>query len=202
MSSPIACSLAGYAVNNFFVTANKRERLSLILLSIFMANAADLDFLPGLLVGNPPLYHRGITHSLVFAFIFSIGIAGAYSIIRKKPFFAIFSLCFISYLTHLIIDFFAPYDSHYEPVHGLLLFWPISGERCISPVPVFLGIYHNASSSPTTLRWIESILTLPNLTAIVREIILIMPFVFLGYLYRSRYKRNQLSQEGPVKRKY
>lgn len=192
MSSPIACSLAGYAVNNFFVTANKRDRLSLILLCIFMANAADMDFLPGLLVGNPPLYHRGITHSLLFAFIFSIGIAGAYSAIRKKPFLAIFSLCFISYLTHLIIDFFAPYDTHHEPVHGLLLLWPISGARFISPVPVFVGMYHNASPSPTTLRWIESILSLPNLIAIVREIVLIMPFVFLGYLYRRWYRGNQL----------
>jgi inner membrane protein len=189
--SPIAYSLAGYTVNSFFATAH--NRLSLILLCIFMANAADLDFLPGILIGNPPLYHRGITHSLMFAFIVSIGIAGAYSIIRKKPFLTMFSLCFISYLTHLVIDFFGPYDSHHDPVRGLLLFWPISGERFISPIPVFVGTYHNASSSPTILRWIESILSLPNLIAIIREIGLIMPFVFLGYLYRRRYKGNQLS---------
>ena len=39
-----------------------------LLLAIVLANAADLDMIPGILVGEPNRYHHvGFSHSLLFA---------------------------------------------------------------------------------------------------------------------------------------
>jgi inner membrane protein len=143
--TPIGHSLAGYAVYSFSVSATNRNRLKLASLCIFMATAADLDFLPGILMGRPDLYHHGITHSLGFALMASLVIAGIFSI-KMKPFSRIFSLCLISYLSHIVIDFFGYSSSHRHPP-GMPLFWPISGEHFISPVRLYLRIHYNSSPS-------------------------------------------------------
>jgi membrane-bound metal-dependent hydrolase YbcI (DUF457 family) len=189
--TPIGHSLAGYAVYNFSWAAKSRNRLNLIFLCIFMATAADLDFLPGILKGRPSLYHHGITHSLGFTLVSSLVIAGIYSI-RQKPFSAIFILCFISYLSHIIIDFFGP-SSPYRHPPGIPLFWPISRENFISPVPLFLGVHYNSSPSASIIEWIRSMLDVYNIGAIALEIALIIPFILLGQLYRRWYRRDQLS---------
>src|SRR5262249_60229677 len=40
------------------------HRPALLAGALVMANAPDLDFLPGLLTGAPMAYHRGVTHTL------------------------------------------------------------------------------------------------------------------------------------------
>ena len=39
------------------------HRPALLAGAVLMANAPDLDFLPGILVGAPAAYHRGVTHT-------------------------------------------------------------------------------------------------------------------------------------------
>lgn len=185
--TPIGHSFAGYAVYNFTAGAKNRNRLGLILLCISMAAAADLDFLPGILVGRPALYRHGITHSLGFTLIASLLIAGIISI-RMRPFSLIFNLCFISYLSHIVIDFFGP-SSPYRHPPGIPLFWPISRENFISSVQLFLGVHYDSSPSASISEWIKSMIDLYNIGAIALEIVLIMPFIFLGRLYRKRYGR-------------
>ena len=154
MATPIGHSFAGYAVYSFSAAAKENDRLSLILLCIVMTNAPDLDFVPGILIGRPALYHQGITHSLGFALMVSLVTAILYNI-RGKSFSVIFNLCFLSYLSHLVIDFFGP-DQRLP--YGIPLFWPISGEHFISPVSLFLGVHHVRSTSASTLEWIDGIL--------------------------------------------
>jgi membrane-bound metal-dependent hydrolase YbcI (DUF457 family) len=187
MPSPLGHSLAGYAVYGFSATAQNRDRLYLILLSVLMANAPDLDFLPGLLIGKPTLYHREITHSLGIAVFISVGVAGIYSL-RGKSFSTIFHLCFFSYLSHLILDLFGP-DG--EMPLGLPLFWPISGEHFISPVQVFWGVRHAGSTASSASQWMKSLLNLHNLGTMALEIVLIAPFIFLG----QRYRRGTMNDE-------
>lgn len=156
-----------------------------------MANVPDLDFLPGIMMGTPALHHQGITHSLGFAFMVSLGAAGVYRA-KGMSFSSMFSLCFISYLSHLIIDFFSP-DGRFP--YGEPLFWPISDEYFISPVQVFLGVHHAGSTFASTREWIEGILNLYNLGAIALEVVLIAPFVFLARYYGNnshRLTRRQL----------
>jgi inner membrane protein len=185
--TPFGHSLAGCAVYNFAVGAKDRNRLNLIFLCIFMATAADLDFLPGILIGRPALYHHGITHSLGFTLMASLVVAGIYRF-RGASFSAIFNLCFFSYLSHLVIDFFG-HSNPYRHPPGIPLFWPITKENFVSPVQLFLGVHHEGSPSASTLEWIKSMIDPYNVAAIALEMVLIMPFIFLGQLYRKRYGR-------------
>jgi membrane-bound metal-dependent hydrolase YbcI (DUF457 family) len=54
---------AGYLAYEITRPAD-RHRPGLLLAAVGLANAPDLDFLPGLLVGQPGAYHRGVTHTL------------------------------------------------------------------------------------------------------------------------------------------
>jgi membrane-bound metal-dependent hydrolase YbcI (DUF457 family) len=182
MATPIGHSLAGYAISNFSGKTTSHDRLSMILLCLVMANAPDLDFIPGLLLGKPALYHQGITHSLGFAILVSMGVAGIFYT-RGKSFPKIFWLCFISYLSHLIIDFFCP-DRRLP--FGIPLLWPISGEHFISPVPLFLGVQHAEHTSASTIEWFGGIFSLYNIGAIALEVLLLAPFIFFGLKYRKK----------------
>jgi inner membrane protein len=181
MATLVGHTLAGYAVYNFTKAAQGRDDLSLTLVCVFMATAPDLDFLPGLLVGKPALYHQGITHSLGAATLVSLGAAGVWAL-RSRSFPAVFSCCFIAYLSHLILDFLGP-DK--RPPYGIPLLWPISEEYFISPVPIFLGVRHAATATTSTQEWVLGLLHLHNLAAIAWETIVVLPLIRLGQWHRS-----------------
>ena len=63
VATPIGHMLAGYAAQGIAPGPHLR-RAPMLLLAVTMANAPDLDFVPGLVVGAPALYHQGVTHSL------------------------------------------------------------------------------------------------------------------------------------------
>lgn len=42
-----------------------------IALYLFATNAPDLDFIPGLFLGDPDLYHHGVSHSIGFGVLFA-----------------------------------------------------------------------------------------------------------------------------------
>ena len=187
MATPIGHALMGYAIYGFNGAAQRRDRLTLIFLCIFMAIAPDLDILPGILVGHPALYHQGISHSLGFALLVSLGTAGICSL-RGKTISTIFNLCFISYLSHLVIDFFGP-DGRLP--YGEPLFWPISAKHFISPIPVFWGMHHAPSTYSSTTQWAIGIATPYNLLAIAFEVTVLLPFAFAGKWYRRRLSKIQ-----------
>ncbi len=182
MATPIGHSLAGYAISNFSGKTTSDDRRSMMLLCLVMANAPDLDFIPGLLVGKPALYHQGITHSLSFAILVSTSVAGIYYA-RGKSFSRIFWLCFVSYLSHLVIDFFG--DDRRLP-YGIPLLWPISGEHFISPILVFGYVQHAANTSASTMEWLGGIFSWHNFGTIALEVLLLAPFVFFGLKYRKK----------------
>ena len=183
MATPLGHSLAGYAVYSFSSGGKDHNRHNLTLLCIVMANFPDLDFLPGFLIGSPALYHQGVKHSLGFGLMVSMGIAGIYHF-KDNLFSTVFTLCFMSYLSHLLINFLGP-DGRLP--YGQPLLWPLSVEHYIFPVSVFLGAHHVRSTSATTLEWIHGILNLRNLSAMSVELVLISPFIFLA----KHYKRGE-----------
>lgn len=181
MATPFGHSLAGFAVYTFAPSVN-RDRLSLALLCVIMANAPDLDFVPGILAGKPALYHQGITHSIGFALLVSLGAAALYRI-WGQSFFTIFISAFLAYLSHLAIDFFGP-DG--RPPYGEPLFWPISDRYFISPITVFSGVHHVASTFGSTQEWLRGILSAHNIRAIVLESVLILPFPLFGLWFKKK----------------
>lgn len=182
MATPLGHSLAGYAVFAFFVSKQTSKRTDLKVLCLLLAIAPDLDFLPGLLMGSPALYHQGVTHSLGFGLMFSMGIAWVWSL-RGGEFSNIIGLFSVSYISHLILDFFGP-DGRLP--YGIPLFWPLSGEYFISPIRMFWGMHHVGSTHASILEWINGIFSLYNLQVIAFEIVVITPLIFLGQWHRRR----------------
>jgi inner membrane protein len=189
MATPLGHSLAGFAVYTF-VPSVKRDRLGLALLCIIMANAPDLDFLPGILAGRPALYHQGITHSIGFALLVSLGTAAVYRV-WGQSFSLIFTTAFLAYLSHLVIDFFGP-DGRLP--YGEPLFWPISDSYFIAPTPVLLGVHHVASTFGSTQEWLRGIFTAHNIRAIIFEIVLILPFALFGLWFQKSSNENRTSR--------
>ena len=184
LPTPIGHVLAGYAVYCTFAPERENQRINLALLSSILAVSPDLDFVPGILIGRPAAYHQGIAHSIGFAIIISLGAAWIFR--RTTSPFPIFVVCFLSYLSHLILDLFSP-DNRLP--YGIPMFWPISQKYFISPVPVFLGVHHAGSTSSSILEWVTGIFSMYNIAAIALEVLILVPLIFLG---RRLGRRNWL----------
>ena len=172
MPTPVAHGLAGLSL--YTLTRSSHERACEwpgFVLAAFAATAADLDFLPGLLLGDPGRFHHGVSHSLGAAVVFGLTMAllapSALSAFypRRALLFAIF------YGSHLVLDFFAVDTS---PPFGEPLFWPFSIQFFLSPWTPFLDVKHGQS-------W-DAVLNWDNARAVALEVALFLP-VWLGLLW-------------------
>jgi inner membrane protein len=175
MATPVGHSLAGYLVFGWSADTQEPHKGHWLLLYVCLANAADLDFLPGILLGRPAFYHQGVSHSLGFALVVSLAVAGVCRF-WGKPFTAIFTLSCMAYVSHIIIDFFG---SDTRPPYGIPIFWPVSGTYHISPVPVFWGVHHAGPTVGSMLEWLIALIHPYNLGAIALEVAFLVPLVVL-----------------------
>lgn len=74
MPSPIAHSVTGYVLSNFLPF---KKLKFYIFYGVFVAIAADFDFIPQWITGKN--FHRGLTHTLIFALVFSLIVGGLIS---------------------------------------------------------------------------------------------------------------------------
>jgi inner membrane protein len=187
MATPIGHALAGYAVY-LAGTSLKSRRTILFWLCLLMAIAPDFDFIPGILQGQPNLYHQGLSHSLGAGLLVSVAAA---LIISKGAMWKNWSLLFVAYASHLALDFFAP-DG--RPPYGQPLFWPISNEYYFAPTSLQLlwGVHHAKATSAATTEWLSGILQLRNLRAISIEVLVTLPVILLARCVSSlKSCRNQ-----------
>lgn len=192
MATPIGHTLAGYAIYTACGSSGKERQGHLMLLIIVVALLPDFDLIPGIVMGRPALFHQGITHSVGFALLVSLVIAGL-SYRRAKSFPFIFTACFFAYMSHLVIDFFG---RDLRPPYGIPLLWPVSGEYFISPVPVFWGVKHAAETNDPTLQWMMGILDLQNLWAVSIEVAFLSPFLLLARWLRNSPLSQRRTAEG------
>jgi membrane-bound metal-dependent hydrolase YbcI (DUF457 family) len=192
MATPIGHFLAGLAAYEGIreptdPASGSYRALPLALLAMFAAVAADPDFIPGILVGQPALYHHGVSHSLGFCVLAAAAGAVLFGRIGGST-SAVFGLLFVAYGTHLVVDLFGP-DG--RPPQGIPLLWPISDEYFQSPVTLLLRITHSPTTDAPIAGWIEGILSLNNLLALTLEIVLIGPFVLLARKLKTRARSNR-----------
>lgn len=134
------------------VLDNLRTRLTslpaLLLVSIFFSLLPDADAIPGLLFGELGAFHNQFTHSLVTGALAALaaGSLGALLLGRSwAP--AIFLTALLAFELHVAADFFT-YHSR-----GVMLFWPFTSARFVSPVKLFYGVrWSQGLFSP--LHWI------------------------------------------------
>jgi inner membrane protein len=182
MATPVGHSLAGYAIYRFLVSAKDRPA-AFPLLAVAAANAPDLDFVPGILVGAPAMYHQEMSHSFAFAILAGGLGAVILRVVADTGARIGFALGFFGYSSHLIIDLFGP--DNIRPPFGIPLFWPLTERTFLSPVPLFLGVHHAGRASSSTSEWMHGILTFHNVAAVGLEIVLILPFVLLTWWWHA-----------------
>ncbi|HSQ34433.1 MAG TPA: metal-dependent hydrolase [Candidatus Binatia bacterium] len=181
MPLPIGHALAGIA---FFQTRPGlffKNKWHDAFFFIFLANLADADFLPGLLVGFPNRYHHGISHSLGAALAVSVAIGWIFFRKERHP-WRLSALVFLVFYSHLLLDFFT-YD--FAAPYGLPLFWPIADDYYIAGHPIFINI----TRSPHSASFFPSLFSLHNLKAALLEIALLGPLVLLVTMARRVTKK-------------
>jgi len=180
VATPIGHALAGYAVSRFGAAGGAPADRVFLLACVALALAPDLDFVPGILNGKPPLYHQGITHSLTIAAAVSLATA----LVLRRATLRAWGVLFAAYASHLLIDLFGPDDR--APL-GIPLFWPLGDAHYLSPLKLFMGVHHAASTTTSTERWLAALADWSNLAAVGIEIALLAPFALLARaLYRRR----------------
>lgn len=182
MPLPIGHALTGIA----FFESNPglffKNRWADAIFFIFLANLPDIDFLPGLILGFPNLYHHGIFHSLGAALAVA-AVLGWFFSQKKHHFWRFFIINFLIFYSHLLLDFFS---KDFTAPYGLPLFWPFSNNYFVAAHPIFLNI----TRSDRSANFFSSLLSRHNLEAALREIILLGGLVILVGIARRLLNKN------------
>ena len=194
MPSPVGHGIMGWAVYR----ASRREGVrpapgpAWLLFCLLAANAPDLDFVPGLIVGDPNRYHHGMFHSV--GFMLALGLVLAVTGGRRLAggtvrFLALF--CAL-YGSHLLLDYFT-YDG--RAPFGIPLLWPFSREHFVAAWPLFGGIRHQVPGTDVG-AFLASALSWHNLDRVVGEVLIVGPVALLAeWILRLRTKPSP----GPIR---
>ena len=152
MPSPIAHAVSGYVIARVFNQRNswlpnRRWWYWLSFYSVFIGIAADFDFIPQIITGEQ--FHRGITHTLIFAAGFSLCLAWLISRWQKIQFRQLFIITLIIYLSHLVLDWLTAGGN------GIQLLAPFSKAYFKSALPLFPSVHHSKNLlNPIHLKFI------------------------------------------------
>lgn len=143
MPLPVFHSVASYSVYRMMGKAGKVQKSRMLLaLGLFLGILPDFDFLPGVLLGDPTLFHRDFSHSPLMAVWVSLLVGLMYAIFQgifagssrrsqhelRVNVSRVTVFSFLSYSTHLVLDYFSA---------GIPLFWPLTGHRFSCPMEFF-----------------------------------------------------------------
>ena len=171
MSTPLGHALAGAAVG--LMLAGRLDVRRAAAVGAAVAVAPDLDFIPGLLIGDPGRFHHAVTHTIIAALV-AAATAGAIAVSRARWAF----LVLVAYSTHLALDYLTVDDS--QP-HGIPLLWPLSGRTFVAPDPPFDRVLHSNIS----------VINLHNLEVAARELLIFLPLVVILALWRARQRMSR-----------
>ncbi len=170
MPSPVGHVTAGYIV---YVTMQpggiegRQHRGYVLAGALISALAADLDFLPGILLGTPNRFHHGPSHSLGAVVMYGLlvwTVLGCWRDVLASRLALLFAS---AYASHLVLDLLAVDTS--QPF-GVPLFWPLTNSYYIAPLPLFADIQRGDGEA---LTFIRGALKAHNLLAIAWELVLL-----------------------------
>ena len=177
MPSPVGHSLLAVVINQSGIEKPSGSIIQSIVYAIILSNLADIDFLPGLLAGNPNRYHHGPTHSLGAAVI--VGCIFGVDFFRKNGrFFPLFFYAILLYMSHILLDLLA-FDSSVP--YGEPVFWPVSKRYFISPFTPFSDIHKDSSS----LTFFTSLFNSHNARTVLNEIIILSPILLIHQISKK-----------------
>jgi len=182
MSSPIGHSLAGIAISVWRGKSLKPKSFPVLVLYIFIANVPDLDFIPGIIIGKPNLYHHGISHSLGMAMLVAALVTPLLKRVLKTSLIKEYLFIVSLYLSHLILDLIA-YDG--RPPYGIPIFWPLSDTYFM--LPILPPVKHSKLDHATTAQFFTDVFSVHNLYVMGLELILTLPFILtMTWLFKKK----------------
>jgi hypothetical protein len=145
----------------------RRSAVRLAAALVVAGNAADFDFIPGILIGEAGLFHHGPAHSLFAAVLFGALAAPfgrwiGFSSVRRCG--VVMALAFAS---HVLLDMMATDDGRPSAVP---LFWPISSDMVHLPVSLFVAI----RLDPAVDGFIPSLVNAHNANALLWELVIVI----------------------------
>jgi inner membrane protein len=182
MPSPLAHSAVGYVVyrtQRRWLTGDENRGkgwlAGSLVLALGFSLAPDADSLVGFAFGDLGRYHNTISHSLIAGVAVAL-VAGVVAAVvamiaaqeTRSRFGRWFLVALLCYEAHVIMDFFTV-------GRGVMLFWPFSVERFISPVKLFYG-----------LHWSDGWLSARHLWTFISEFGFITVLFVLVHLYSRK----------------
>jgi inner membrane protein len=190
MPTSVAHILGGYAALEAGSPPQRRRGIFFLFFVIVVSNLPDLDFLPGLLLGEEGLFHRGASHSILA----TIGVAGVLGMAlgrRFGGFRTVAGWTLLAYGSHVMLDMIVPDPSGNGG--GVALLWPFLSTEIAAPIP---GL---AILDP--IRWFEghelqqgflrALFSLDGLRIFLVDAALVMPLVPLAWGVRSLRDRRR-----------
>ena len=148
MALCLAHATAGYLAYEALRPAGP-HRPALLAGAVLMANAPDLDFLPGILIGEPALYHRGVTHTVGALLVVSVAAWAVARILRSRSAWWWGLGAAAAYGSHLLVDWMTV-DA--VPPAGIRMLWPLTGAWLHAPFNLFGEIIIDPSGRTAFLR--------------------------------------------------
>jgi len=191
MPLPIAHSLLGGVV----CVASDRDGAAAgygrFALAVVLANGADLDYLPGMLLGDPHRFHRMAAHSLGWAIL--VGVLAAWLVrrgwVRAWPLrpgwpsgaAGTGMMVALLWASHVLLD---SLNADYTAPVGVMMFWPLS-DVWVPAIPLFYNIDKIAGQA-SPWAFARSLVTAHNLRAALLEVALMGPLLGLTVWWRRR----------------
>jgi membrane-bound metal-dependent hydrolase YbcI (DUF457 family) len=179
MPSPISHIAAGIIIYRS-LPAEQRQKfpgrmfrfpfLALIILGVSLL--PDMDALLGILTGDMGSYHNQGSHSLFTGLIVAIVLGLILRWWFKGKYLFWVGLLFASYTAHLFLDMLTN-------GRGIMLLWPFSTERFLSPVLLFYG-----------LRWSHGLWSITHMWTVISEV------VFWGVVFGLAHRFRLLKRVG------
>jgi inner membrane protein len=189
VASPLGHSLIGYTLAAAMSNERVGRKFRQVLGCILIANAPDLDFLPGMLLGKPNLFHHGISHSLGVGILFSLTLAALVNWRKRQHIRTDFLIFFTLYASHLMLDYIS---SDGRPPLGIPLFWPLSNEYFLFPHPILPGVMHSKLDHATIVQFLDDVFSVHNLYVVFLEIAMATPLLLIiFFLRKGRHERNR-----------
>jgi membrane-bound metal-dependent hydrolase YbcI (DUF457 family) len=147
------------------------NRKAVLLAAVLLANAPDLDYIPGLLAGDAHAFHHAYTHTLGWVLI--VTGAGWLMLYRRVPGWRVVLVIPLALLSHLAADLVTADGS---APFGIMALWPITGDFFISPV----SFYHRLAKSTLSevFQWY-------NVSVVLTELVRTAPIVALVVLFKG-----------------
>lgn len=178
MPSPLGHLLMGYIIHDATARPAEAKRWQTMAFALVAANVPDFDFIPGLLIGMPRYYHRGITHSLGFAILFALVTSLLLRGRKRDSLGRYVVLSFGLYCSHLVLDTLSR-------SRGVPLFWPLSNDYVVAPFAFFPGLQGELALS---LDAIVGLFSLHNVVTLSTELFFLLPLMLLLRLWKlARY---------------